>query len=241
MVYNRAADLQDQGLGYTMTKVLRQKLAINLIIDWDVYVIFKAQMPNICLFQLLNYKDLLHFSILYHCKLNICGFWTVSRKKIRPLLSRAYWGYSHLNAFKKQKTVLYLMTSLTVISSVISFAWIHLLSHSSPRHFPFLSSFCFGASWSPTHFHFRHCPNRKETMMTTVTTAALKIIPTQKSKKELYRRIQIPAFSSVPLQPPVSWNVWPLDSMIHIAHGPDIAFLKFLRSVCWNKTMERLH
>lgn len=50
---------------------------------------------------------------------------------------------------------------------------------------------------------------------------------------------QIPAFSWVSLQPPVSWHVWLMNLMIHIQHVPNIVVLKFLRSASWNKTVNQ--
>lgn len=66
---------------------------------------------------------------------------------------------------KKKKVIHYLMMSL--IYAGISLLWIqlHLLPRLPPRHFSFLSSFRSGASWSPLHFHFLHCPSRTKNML----------------------------------------------------------------------------
>ena len=61
---------------------------------------------------------------------------------------------------QQKKVIHYLMMSL--IYAGISLLWnqLHLLPRLPPRQFPFPSSFRSGASLSPVHFHFLHCPSR---------------------------------------------------------------------------------
>lgn len=135
---------------------------------------------------------------------------------------------------KQQKTVIhYLMMSL--IYAGISLLWIqlYLLPRSLPHLFPFLSSFCSGASRSPIHFHFLHCPSRTKNMLNDDvddgnidSSKKLSSAKIRDTKQNISWR-QIPAFWSVPPESPVSWSFWPLDLMIHTELVPDIAFLEF--------------